>query len=161
MTPEAIAAADDLALPVLETAYAVPFVTVARTVADSNSQDASGKLVQILRVYDVLRRSSQAGASTETLLEQLGRACAANLHVVDVARGADLLPRREQLRPTTRQALGRAAGGASRVPSRRSCVSNGGRRDGSRACPSERPIGRSCSLSRFPGHGWTSSCSST
>ncbi len=114
LTPEAIAAADDLALPVLETAYAVPFVTVARTVADSNTQDASGKLVQILRVYDVLRRSSQAGASTETLLEQLGRACAATLHVVDVARGADLLPRGEQLSQTTRQALVELLAGKSR-----------------------------------------------
>jgi purine catabolism regulator len=105
LTPEATLAADDLALPVLETAYAVPFVTVARAVADSNTRDASGKLVRILRVYDVLRRSSQSGSSTDTLLERLGRECGANLHVVDVARGVALLPRADPLEPRTHQAL--------------------------------------------------------
>lgn len=92
LTPEAAAAADALAFPVLETAYAVPFVTVARTVAESNSEVASARLTRILRVYDVLRRSAQVGSREEGLLEALGRVCGADLHVLDTAHGRPMLP---------------------------------------------------------------------
>lgn len=105
LTTEALAAADALAFPVLETAYAVPFVTVARTVADSNSEVASNRLVRILRVYDVLRRATQAGFKGDILLDTLGRECGSRLHVVDTERGAPVLPTTVGLDEGTRQAL--------------------------------------------------------
>lgn len=105
LTTEAVAAADALAFPVLETAYAVPFVTVARTVADSNSEVASGRLVRILRVYDVLRRATQAGFKGDILLDSLGRECGSRLHVVDTERGDTLLPTAIGLDDGIRQSL--------------------------------------------------------
>lgn len=92
LTPEAAALADTLAFPVLETAYEVPFVTVARTVADSNSAEASARLAKVLRVYDVLRRSQQPGLRSDDLLEELGKAAGALLCVVDSTSGRKLLP---------------------------------------------------------------------
>ncbi|WP_165354255.1 PucR family transcriptional regulator [Nocardioides glacieisoli] len=108
LTPEAAKAADDLAFPVLETAYAVPFVTVARTVAESNSEVASGRLVRILRVYDVLRRSSQASTHQNDLLDALGRECGADLHVLDVRQGRSLLAASTPLEEEIRTSLVRA-----------------------------------------------------
>ena len=44
LTMEAAAAADALDFPVLQAAYEVPFISVARTVAESNSHDISRRL---------------------------------------------------------------------------------------------------------------------
>lgn len=105
LTPEAVAAADALGFPVLETAYAVPFVTVARTVADSNSQEAHARLVKIIRLYDVLRRAHQANFRGDHLLDQLGSEAGVRLHVVDVHSGEALLPTRAPLDTSLREAL--------------------------------------------------------
>jgi purine catabolism regulator len=111
VTEEAVATADALAFPVLETAYAVPFVTVARTVADSNSEVASGRLIRILRVYDVLRRSNQAGFRDDSLLDALGRECGAELHVVDTKHARPLLPSGSRLGGEVRRSLLATLGG--------------------------------------------------
>ena len=108
LTPEAVAAAEALAFPVLETAYAVPFVTVARTVADSNSEEASSRLTRILRVYDVLRRSQQAGGQGTSLLEELGKEAGAELHVVDTRDGRPMLPAPRALGDAVQAALRQA-----------------------------------------------------
>lgn len=105
VTPEAKAVADKLAFPVMETAYAVPFVTVARTVADSNSHGASGRLVRILRIYDVLRRSNQSASQSLSLVDGLSRECDATLHVLDVAHGADMMPMPTPLATEIRDAV--------------------------------------------------------
>jgi purine catabolism regulator len=105
LTPEAAAVADALAFPVLETAYAVPFVTVARTVADSNSEEASSRLTRILRVYDVLRRSQQGGGHGRPLLAELGKEAGAELHVIDTRDGRPLLPASRPLGDDVRAAL--------------------------------------------------------
>ncbi|BBC30513.1 hypothetical protein SGFS_018070 [Streptomyces graminofaciens] len=105
LAPEAAAAADALEFPVLETAYAVPFVTVARTVADSNSQEASTRLTKIIRLYDVLRRAHQSNFRGDTLLDQLGDEAGARLYVVGVSTGEPLLPTRHPFPAPFRQAL--------------------------------------------------------
>ncbi|RZU30431.1 PucR family transcriptional regulator [Blastococcus saxobsidens] len=105
LTAEAMATADALGFPVLETAYAVPFVTVARTVADSNSQEASARLTKIIRLYDALRRAHQANFRGEALLDQLGSEAGVDLHVIDVNTGEPLLPTREALGAPVREAL--------------------------------------------------------
>lgn len=117
LTPEAAAVADTLGFPVLETAYAMPFVTVARTVADSNSEEASARLVKILRVYDVLRRSQQRRSQGDELLEELGKDAGAVLHIVDAASGRRLLPSRHRLGEPVRAALVEAtSSGKSPLP---------------------------------------------
>jgi purine catabolism regulator len=110
LTGEAAAAADALAFPVLQSAYEVPFVTVARTVADSNNKDTHGRLVRILRVYDVLRRFNQgrfdqAQSSGDSLLDLLSRESGADLQVLDAHSGTPLLPTARPLDPRFRDAL--------------------------------------------------------
>jgi purine catabolism regulator len=105
LTSEAVAAADALAFPVLETAYAVPFVTVARTVAESNSHEASVRLTKIIRMYDVLRRAHQANFRGNALLDHLGTEAAARLFVVDVHTGEPLLPTQFPFAASLRDAL--------------------------------------------------------
>ncbi|NEK87320.1 hypothetical protein GCU60_16385 [Blastococcus saxobsidens] len=104
LTGEAIAAADALAFPVLETAYSVPFVTLVRTVADSNSQEASARLGKVLRMYDILRRAHQANFRGDALLDQLGRDAGARLHVLDVRTGESLMPAEVPITPSLCQA---------------------------------------------------------
>jgi purine catabolism regulator len=105
LTPEAIAEADALAFPVLETAYKVPFVTVSRTVADSNSQKASASLGKILRVYDVVRRAHLSGSQGHTLLEELGAELGLRLHVLDVQSGEPLLRSPQEATAETQKSL--------------------------------------------------------
>jgi purine catabolism regulator len=105
LTPEAVAAADALAFPVLETAYAVPFVTVARTVAESNSHEASVRLTKIIRMYDVLRRAHQANFRGNALLDNLGGEAGARLFVVDVQTAEPLLHTQAPFPAAVREAL--------------------------------------------------------
>jgi purine catabolism regulator len=105
LTPEAVAAADAMAFPVLETAYAVPFVTVARTVAESNSHEASVRLTKIIRLYDVLRRAHQANFRGNALLPNLGAEAGARLFVVNVHTGEPMLPSPDPFAPSLRDAL--------------------------------------------------------
>lgn len=91
LTPEAITAADRLGFPVLMTARNVPFVTIARVVADASSGRGSDRAARVLRLYEVLRRS-QGHVTRDDLLEQLGNELRATLHVIDLVGGRDLLP---------------------------------------------------------------------
>lgn len=91
VTPEAIKVADDLAFPILETQYNVPFVSVARAVAESNSHVSAGRLAKTLRLYDVLRRTHISG-SFDAILYTLSGNLSLPLFVVDARTGRDLLP---------------------------------------------------------------------
>ena len=104
VTDEAIRAADELGFPVLETARSVPFVTIARMVADNNRGPATARAARVLRLYDILRRSHRATDARPGLLEQLGKELRAALHVVDVVRGRELMPSSEPLPEHIREA---------------------------------------------------------
>ena len=104
VTSQAIEVADDLGFPVLETARSVPFVTIARLVADSNRGPATARAAKVLRLYDILRRSHRAPHSRPGLLEQLGKELQATLHVVDAVRGRELMPSGEALPEAIRRA---------------------------------------------------------
>lgn len=82
LTKGAAAVADELGFPVLETAYEVPFVLVARAVAESGSRDA--QLTKILRVYEQYRRSAIQGLGEEATLDRLGTEVGARLRVVSI-----------------------------------------------------------------------------
>ncbi|WP_413098290.1 PucR family transcriptional regulator [Streptomyces sp. Inha503] len=108
VTAEAMAVADELAFPVLTTARNVPFVSVARFVADSNNSRSSMRLTQVLRLYDVLRRANLRRTASSTLLDELAGAIRGELHVIDTVRGRELLPTRHRLRDELRsEALAR------------------------------------------------------
>lgn len=96
LTREAIKAADSLGFPVLETEYEVPFVAIARAVAERNSRASVASLSKILGVYDRLHRSDRAPARLG-LLEQLEIEAGAHLHVIDLTSGQSLLESRTQL----------------------------------------------------------------
>lgn len=123
LTAEAVRRADELGFPVLTTARSVPFVTIARVVADGNSEKGSARAARVLRLYDVLRRS-QTGSTSDGLLDQLGTELRAQLHVIELARGRDLLPAPGPLPDVVRAAAverARAQGGQlsgfNRIPS--------------------------------------------
>ena len=93
LTVEAIAEADALEFPVLQTAYSVPFVTLARAVADSNSHESGRRLHRVLRVYDLLRRSaSGAPEHRASLLDSIAAEVRCDLAVLDVGSGVFPLP---------------------------------------------------------------------
>jgi purine catabolism regulator len=101
LTPEVIAIANELDFPILVTARNVPFVTIARAVGESHNRAGSGRATQVLRLYDILRRS-QGNAARDDILKLLGDELRVGLHVIDLVRGRDLLATRgvlpEQLR---------------------------------------------------------------
>ena len=80
LTPEAIEAANVLGFPVLETAYEIPFVLLARAVAATNGLDK--QLAAIQRVYELYRQSMLDGVSGEEVLARLGREVGARLRVL-------------------------------------------------------------------------------
>ena len=96
LTREAAAIADSLAFPVLETEYEVPFVAVARAVAERNSKASVTSLSKILGVYDRLHRSDRA-PGRRGLLAQLEMEAGAHLHVIDLTSGEPLLESRTRL----------------------------------------------------------------
>ncbi|WP_141015442.1 PucR family transcriptional regulator ligand-binding domain-containing protein [Nocardioides sambongensis] len=83
LTDLAVAFADSQSFPILETQYAVPFVTVARTVAEGNSEDSRRRLHVILSIYDILRRSLNGGRPSPGLLARIASEIHADLYVVD------------------------------------------------------------------------------
>lgn len=95
VTPGAAAKADEIGFPVLETAYEVPFVLVARAVAESSGRDS--QLTKILRIYETYRRSSIQGLSEEATLDRLGTEVGARLSVVSVDSWDVLVPAVESL----------------------------------------------------------------
>jgi len=90
LTPEGAAEADELGFPVLETAYEVPFILVARAVADSTSRDS--QLTKILRVYELYRQSSVQELSEEAILDRLGNEVGARLRLVSIDLWDVLVP---------------------------------------------------------------------
>jgi purine catabolism regulator len=83
LTPAALGTADALDFPILETAYQVPFVLLAQTVADANQRDGFARLVQIMRVYENYRAMALNSGGGAGLLERLGRQVGAQLHLLD------------------------------------------------------------------------------
>ena len=90
LTMEAAAAADALDFPVLQAAYEVPFVSVARAVAESNSHDISRRLHTLLRIYDMVRRNSAEESPGDGLIAQMADEIECDLSVLDLVSGRTL-----------------------------------------------------------------------
>lgn len=85
-------AADRWGLPVLLTAYEVPFVAVSRVVADANRDAEHERLRRTVQIYDVARVVVQGTVDEAELRARLERILAARLAVVDLATGRALVP---------------------------------------------------------------------
>lgn len=72
LTDEMLAAADRHALPLLITAYEVPFIQLSRAVGAADQQREHRRLVDAARVYDRVRAHVVRGGKPEELIESLG-----------------------------------------------------------------------------------------
>lgn len=85
------ARADEVGLPLLTVPFSVPFTAIVRAVADANEREESRQVLQVARLYELLRQSIAAGASGPGVLPRLGRELGVRLFLVDPATGKSLL----------------------------------------------------------------------
>lgn len=90
LSAELTSAADRLSLPVLLTAYSVPFTAISRMVAEANRGAEHQRLMQAVRVYETARLAV-GNASGSELMTQLGDVAGCDLFVLDPEGGRDLL----------------------------------------------------------------------
>ncbi len=90
LTMEFAAAANRCSLPVLLTAYNIPFTAISRTVAEANRGAEHARLLQAVRVYETARLAV-GGATDPTLMALLGDVADCDLFVLDPERGRTLL----------------------------------------------------------------------
>ncbi|MGI8450791.1 MAG: PucR family transcriptional regulator ligand-binding domain-containing protein [Streptosporangiaceae bacterium] len=81
LTPQMMAQADELALPVLEVAYEVPYLAITSVVNAANRERSERRLLSYLRIFDTLRLASGQGLSPPQLFERLSEVSAYQLHL--------------------------------------------------------------------------------
>ncbi len=82
LLPELIEACNSLPLPLINIPYPLPFIAIARTVAEASLIEESRRLRQTARIYDLLRLSG-AEDNGRSLLQGLAAELASRLFVVD------------------------------------------------------------------------------
>ncbi|MDQ3410129.1 MAG: PucR family transcriptional regulator [Actinomycetota bacterium] len=92
LSGEMAEAADRLSLPVLLTAYDVPFTAISRAVAEANRGDEHARLVQAVKVYETARLAVSESSFGTSLMVRLGEVTRCELYVLDPERGRSLLP---------------------------------------------------------------------
>ncbi len=80
-----LARANDLAFPLLAIPRDVPFVAVARAVANANSDEEHKRLVQTVQLYEALQGAVATGRSPAELLSKLGEQLDCRLLLLDAA----------------------------------------------------------------------------
>ncbi|WP_104175228.1 PucR family transcriptional regulator [Arthrobacter sp. Y81] len=83
LLPEFLAACDRLPLPLINVPYPLPFIAIARTVAESSLLEESRRLRQTARIYDLLRTAGASEDHMQGLLVGLAAELDAELFVVD------------------------------------------------------------------------------
>jgi PucR family transcriptional regulator, purine catabolism regulatory protein len=83
LTPEFLAACERLALPLINIPYPLPFISIARSVAESSLLEESRRLRQTARIYDLLRATGLSKDHLSGLLASLAAELDADLFVVD------------------------------------------------------------------------------
>lgn len=91
VTPEMCAAADERGIPLLFTAYEVPFSAIARAVAEANRSEEHARVLDTLRLYETLRHAV-VGGDGSTLLAEIERVLGVEVHVIDHERGVSVMP---------------------------------------------------------------------
>lgn len=92
LSKEMSEAAARLSVPVLLTAYDVPFTAISRAVAEANRGGEHARLVQAVRVYETARLAVSGTSFGESLMARLGEVTRCDLFVLDPERGRSLLP---------------------------------------------------------------------
>lgn len=82
LTPEFLLVCDTLPLPVINVPYPLPFIAIARSVAESSLLEESRRLRQTARIYDLLRLGG-AGNQWQDLLNGIAAELKSRLFVVD------------------------------------------------------------------------------
>ena len=90
LTPEAAKFADDLGFPIIQTAYEIPFVLIARSVAEETSR--TKQQTKILRMYESFRQSSLQRKSEEEQLQALSAHLDSKLAIVNTKTFRVILP---------------------------------------------------------------------
>ena len=83
LMPEFLAACDQLPLPLINIPYPLPFIAIARSVAESTLLEESQRLRQTARVYDLLRTAGTSEDHWQSLVQRLATELDADLFVVD------------------------------------------------------------------------------
>ena len=91
LQPQMLQAADRHRLPLLLTRYEIPFIALARAVADASAEARLARIAQTERVYEVLRRASADEADLADLIGSLEAVVECRLFVVDPATGRSLV----------------------------------------------------------------------
>ncbi len=92
LSEEMAEAADRLSIPILLTAYDVPFTAISRAVAEANRGGEHARLVQAVRVYETARLAVSESSIGKGLMIRLGEVTRCELFVLDPERGRSLLP---------------------------------------------------------------------
>ena len=115
-------AADALGVPLLFTAYEVPFSALGRAVAEANRSEEHARVLETLRLYETLRHAA-AAAEPASLLTQIEQVVGGKVHVVDHERGVSVMPHADEPPRAVVDVLARRPSGRGRVPCRRCCAS--------------------------------------
>lgn len=99
LTHEMLEAADRLGLPLLLTRRDIPFIALARAVAEANTEDHLARIHQTELVYEVLRRSSAEDLPLAELLSALAEIGACRLFLVDLESTRSVVPGEEVPEP--------------------------------------------------------------
>jgi purine catabolism regulator len=105
LTPAMIEAADRVELPLLFTAFEVPFVQISRAVAASDQDADHERLVRAVRIYDRARVAVVQGSSSEMLLRGLGEEIGCDVVVCENERGASVFAGKDGLPDAARAAF--------------------------------------------------------
>jgi purine catabolism regulator len=98
-------AADRERLPVLVTAYEVPWVAVARAVLDANGREEQARVLKMAGLYERVREASVESRPAGDLLHALGDDLACRLTVYGNERPRRLLPGTLDISPQLLQSL--------------------------------------------------------
>ncbi|MGP0222093.1 MULTISPECIES: PucR family transcriptional regulator [unclassified Paenarthrobacter] len=83
LTEEFLQACDRLPLPLINIPYPLPFIAIARSVAESSLLEESRRLRQTARVYDLLRTAGASEDHWQSLVLRLATELDSELFVVD------------------------------------------------------------------------------
>jgi purine catabolism regulator len=83
LTAEFLEACNTLPLPLINIPYPLPFIAIARSVAESSLLEESRRLRQTARVYDLLRTAGASEDHWQSLVQRLATELDAELFVVD------------------------------------------------------------------------------
>lgn len=111
LTRQMLGAADAWGLPLLLTRYEIPFIALARAVAEASAREERARIDQTAQVYELLRRASTQGPGLDDLLSSLESVVGCRLLVVDPVTGRSRVRARElpaQAQDAVRRWAGRA-----------------------------------------------------